>query len=126
MITFILMIFCWLEAMFTDRLRRKSTSKKYVHIKAWYMILGTEISSYEEFHCKTTQISEENELYQAKWKQSRQLSLCNNAWLQFHSGNNVWQSKLEAISDSSTFCISVMTVKTLHHKWWILLKYVKP
>ena len=30
------------------------------------MILGTEISSYEEFHCKTTQISEENELYQAK------------------------------------------------------------
>ena len=26
------------------------------------------------------------------------------------------KSKLEAISDSSTFCISVMTVKTLHHK----------
>ena len=30
------------------------------------MILGTEISSYEEFHCKTTHIPEENELYQAK------------------------------------------------------------
>ena len=25
------------------------------------------------------------------------------------------KSKLEAISDSNTFCISVMTVKTLHH-----------
>ena len=25
------------------------------------------------------------------------------------------KSKLEQISDSSTFCISVMTVKTLHH-----------
>ena len=23
--------------------------------------------SYEEFHCKTTQVSEENELYPAKW-----------------------------------------------------------
>ena len=30
------------------------------------MILGTEILSSEEFHCKTTQISEENELYPAK------------------------------------------------------------
>ena len=29
-------------------------------------MLGTEIMSYEEFHCKTTQISEGNELYQAK------------------------------------------------------------
>ena len=25
------------------------------------------------------------------------------------------KSKLEAVCDSSTFCISVMTVKTLHH-----------
>ena len=30
------------------------------------MILGTEISSYVEFRCKTTQISEENELHQTK------------------------------------------------------------
>ena len=29
-------------------------------------MLGTEILSHEEFHCKTTQISEENELYPAK------------------------------------------------------------
>ena len=30
------------------------------------MILGTEVLSYEKFHCKTMQISEENELYPAK------------------------------------------------------------
>ena len=30
------------------------------------MILGKKILSYEEFHCKTVQISEENKLYQAK------------------------------------------------------------
>ena len=30
------------------------------------MILGTELSSYEEFHCRTAQISEANKLYQAK------------------------------------------------------------
>ena len=41
------------------------------------MTLGTEISSYEEFHGKFTQISEENKLYQAKRKYFRQLSLCN-------------------------------------------------
>ena len=37
------MIFCWLEQMLTDRLSRKSTSKKKGQIKAWYRILGTEI-----------------------------------------------------------------------------------
>ena len=42
-----------------NRLRRKSTSKKKIQIKAWYRILGTEILSYEEFYCKTMQISEE-------------------------------------------------------------------
>ena len=47
--------------MLTDRLRRKSTSKKKIQIKAWYRILGTEISSYEEFHRKTVQISEEKD-----------------------------------------------------------------
>ena len=60
------MIFCCVEAMLTDRLCRKSTSTKKIQIKAWDRIFGTEISSYEEFHCKTTQISEKNELYQAK------------------------------------------------------------
>ena len=32
------------------------------------MILGTGILNYEEFHCKTMQISKENELYQSKLK----------------------------------------------------------
>ena len=68
MINFILMIFCWLDAMLTDRLHIKSTSKKKIEIKAWYRIFGTEMLSYEEFHCKTTQISKENEVYLAKWK----------------------------------------------------------
>ena len=52
--------------MLTDRLRRKSTSKKKIQIKACYWILGTEKWSYEEFHHKTTQSSHENELYPAK------------------------------------------------------------
>ena len=68
MIKLILMIFSWLDSVLTDRLHRKSTNKKKIQRKAWYRLLGTEISSYEEFHCKNTQISEENELYQAKWK----------------------------------------------------------
>ena len=53
------------------------------------MTLGTEISSYEEFHGKFTQISEENKLYQAKRKYSRQLSLCNKDWLRFNVGNDI-------------------------------------
>ena len=67
-IEFILMVFCWLEAILTKKLRRKFTNRKKNQIKAWYWILGTEILSYKDFHCKTTQISEENELYPAKWK----------------------------------------------------------
>ena len=78
-----------LEAMLTDRIRRKSTIKKKIQIKAWYMTLGTEISSYEEFHGKFTQISEEKKLYQAKRKYSRQLSLCNKDWLRFNVGNDI-------------------------------------
>ena len=66
------MIFFWLEAMFTDKENengRKCTSKrKKIEVKAWYRILGTEILSYKEFHCKTMQISEENKLDPAKWK----------------------------------------------------------
>ena len=38
----------------------KSISKKKIRRKAWYRILGAEISSHEKFHCKTTQISESN------------------------------------------------------------------
>ena len=53
------MIFCWLF----DRLYRKSTPQKSFSQKKI-----TEISSHEEFHCKTMQISEENELYEVKWK----------------------------------------------------------
>ena len=41
-------------------------ARKKIQIKAWYRIIGTKILSYEEFHCKTTQISEENELYPVK------------------------------------------------------------
>ena len=52
--------------MLTDKLHRKCTSRKKVQIKDWYRILGIEILSYEEFHCKTMQISEESELYPAK------------------------------------------------------------
>ena len=52
--------------MLTDILSRKSTSKKKIKIKAWYMILGTGISSYKELHCKTMQTLKENELYYAK------------------------------------------------------------
>ena len=50
MINFILIIFWWLEAMLTNRLHRKSTSKKKNSNKAWYRLLGTEIFIYEEFH----------------------------------------------------------------------------
>ena len=54
--------------MLTDRPRRKSTSKKQkkIQITAWYRILGLEILNYEEFQCKTTEISEENESQQGK------------------------------------------------------------
>ena len=57
-----------LEATLTERLRRKSISKKKIQIKARYRKLGTEISSYEEFHCKTTQISEEKRILLGKMK----------------------------------------------------------
>ena len=43
--------------MLTDRLRRKSTRKiRNIKMKAWYSILGTEILSYEEFHCKLNKL----------------------------------------------------------------------
>ena len=37
-----------------------------IRMKAGYKILGTEILSNEEFYCKITQFSEENEPYLAK------------------------------------------------------------
>ena len=43
-------------------------ARKKIEKKAWYTILGTETLSYEEFHCKAAQISEEIELYLAQWK----------------------------------------------------------
>ena len=55
-----------LEPCLLTDFSKKSTSRKKIQIKAWYRIIGAEISSYEKFHCKTTQISEENELYLAK------------------------------------------------------------
>ena len=69
MIKFILMIFCWLEAILTDRLCRKSTSREknpnkslvqdigYRNIESW-----TCYEKSNEFStCKTTEISKENE-----------------------------------------------------------------
>ena len=44
-----LMIFCWLEAIRTERLCRKSTSEKKTQIKASSRILET------AKHCKTKQ-----------------------------------------------------------------------
>ena len=41
-------------------------ARKKIQVKAWYRILGTEILRYDDFHCKTAQISEENKLYPAK------------------------------------------------------------
>ena len=52
--------------MFTNKLRRESTSYKKIKIKTWYRILGTKIQSYEEFHGQIMQILEENKLYSAK------------------------------------------------------------
>ena len=44
------------EAILTNRLCRKSISKKKIQIKAWYRILDTEILSYEKFHWKAIDI----------------------------------------------------------------------
>ena len=61
------MIFCWLEAILT-KLAESVLARKKIQMKACYKILGTENSSYAEFHSKTTQIPRETELYPAKWK----------------------------------------------------------
>ena len=89
---------------------------KKFQIKAWYRILGTEISSYEEFHYVKLR------KYQRKMNYTRQNensldSLACVTMLDYDSTLVILysKSKLEAISDSSTFCISVMTVKALHH-----------
>ena len=43
-----------LEAKLNDRCPRKLASKKNIQGIDWYMTLGRDISSYEEFQCKTT------------------------------------------------------------------------
>ena len=52
--------------MLTGRLAENRLERKKNQITAWYMISSTEILSYEEFHCKTMEISEENKLYPPK------------------------------------------------------------
>ena len=47
---------------------RKSISKKKIQIKACYSKLGTKTLSYDEFHCKTMQISEEQWIIPSKMK----------------------------------------------------------
>ena len=59
------MVFCSLEAMLNNRLCRKSINKKKNGGKGLVQDTSYQLS-YEEFHCKTTQISEENELYPEK------------------------------------------------------------
>ena len=53
---FILMIFSRLDAMLSDRIRRKSFSNTENSNESWV----------QEFYCKITQFSEENESYLAK------------------------------------------------------------
>ena len=43
-----------LEAKLNGRCPRKLASKKNIQGIDWYMTLGRDISSYEEFQCKTT------------------------------------------------------------------------
>ena len=53
--------------MLTDRLCKKSTSKrKKTQTKTWYRVLSAEILTYEDLDYKTMQISEGNELYPTK------------------------------------------------------------
>ena len=56
--------FLWAQNLF----RKKINRLQIVLITSFttLLVLGTEISSHEEFHCKTMQISVENELYEAK------------------------------------------------------------
>ena len=68
MINFILIILCCLEQCVQTDFAENILARKKIQIKALFRSLGTKISSYEEFHCKTTQISEGNELYPAKSK----------------------------------------------------------
>ena len=62
--------------MLTDRLRRKSTSKNKIQVKAWCRILGTEILSYEEFHCKTTRKSQSKSNYTRQNENSLDSLVC--------------------------------------------------
>ena len=57
-----LMIYAHLKQCLPTDFAENLLAREKKKIKGWYRTLGTEILSYEEFHCKTTQISEENEL----------------------------------------------------------------
>ena len=79
------------------------------------MILATEIWSYEESHLKLCK-SQWKTNYTTQNKNSLH-SLACVTMLDYNSTLTIIYSKnkLEAISDSSTFHISVKTLKTLHH-----------
>ena len=66
--------------MHTDRLRRNSTSKiRKIQKKAWYRILGSEILSYEEFHCKLNKLRKSQSKTNYIWQNENSLdSLLSN------------------------------------------------
>ena len=66
--------------MLTYRLRRNSTSKiRKIQIKAWYRILGSEILSYEEFHCKLNKLRKSQSKTNYIWQNENSLdSLLSN------------------------------------------------
>ena len=57
------MIFYYLKQCLPTDLADNLLARKKIQT---FRTLGTETLSYEKFHSKTTQISEENELYPAK------------------------------------------------------------
>ena len=57
------MIFYYLKQCLPTDLADNLLARKKIQT---FRILGTETLSYEKFHSKTTQISEENELYPEK------------------------------------------------------------
>ena len=59
------MIFCYLKQYLQTDFAENLLARKKIQIKAWFSILGAEIMSYVELHCKSTQISQENKLYSA-------------------------------------------------------------
>ena len=62
MINSVLMMSCYLKQCLPIDFAENLLARKKIQIKTWCRILSTDILVYEEFHCKTTQISEESEL----------------------------------------------------------------